>query len=349
MNVLLTGAAGLLGGAVAASLMQAGHTVFGLVHRATLVCGNDGKPLAALPFEGSEPLAGTLIILHGDVRHDDLGLGQTTLQWLSRRIDVVVHCAALVKFEADLAALAAVNVDGTCTVARLFSHARFIHVSTAYVCGLNNGPIAEQPCDTRGEFGNAYEQSKAQSEAALLQLRPDATIARPSIIIGEAASGRIQKFDTIYRAFKFIAEGRIRAVTVTPSATLNFVPIDHVVAGLCDLVDRATARGLLFIWRHKRPCRRRTSWASSRAYPACAAPRLRAQTMTLAMTLTGGRESPSDLPSHTGAIFSGPRHSRRRHWRRYQDALRHSWMMRPSSGTSAIAWKLASSARIRAG
>ncbi len=243
MNVLLTGAAGLLGGAVAASLMQAGHTVFGLVHRATQICGNDGKSLAALPFEGSEPLAGTLTLLHGDVRHDDLGLGQTTLQWLSRRIDVVVHCAALVKFEADLAALAAVNVDGTCTVARLFSHARFIHVSTAYVCGLKNGPIAEQPCDTRGEFGNAYEQSKAQSEAALLQLRPDATIARPSIIIGEAASGRIQKFDTIYRAFKFIAEGRIRAVTVTPSATLNFVPIDHVVAGLCDLVDRATARG----------------------------------------------------------------------------------------------------------
>ena len=39
-------------------------------------------------------------------------------------------------------------------------------------------------------------------------------------------------------AFKFIAEGKIVSVPVSPSASLNFVPIDHVVGGICDMVGK---------------------------------------------------------------------------------------------------------------
>ena len=77
----------------------------------------------------------------------------------------------------------------------------------------------------------------------LRQLRPDSIIARPSIIVGEASSGRIRSFDTIYRAFKFIAEGKISEVPALPTATLNFVPIDHVVKGIIALVGRPAANG----------------------------------------------------------------------------------------------------------
>ncbi|MBA4747578.1 MAG: SDR family oxidoreductase [Sphingopyxis sp.] len=243
MNVFLTGAAGLLGGALAAALVKDGHAVVALVHRSADIVGNDGQPLATMPYEGTAPLPGTVMVMRGDVRRHGLGFESEICAALDRSIDVVVHCAALVKFEADWSELEAANVAGTCHVAALLPKARFIHVSTAYVCGLKNGPIAETPCDPNRRFGNGYEKSKACAEAALAMLRPDAVIARPSIIVGEAASGRIRSFDTIYRAFKFIAEGKIAAVPVAPLATLNFVPVDHVVAAICDLVESPAANG----------------------------------------------------------------------------------------------------------
>lgn len=243
--IFVTGAAGLLGGALIAALIEAGHAVIGLVHRDTCIRGNDGQSLGAAAFDGSDPRPGTVMTVQGDVRRLGLGIDPATCAWLTRHVDSVIHCAALVRFDADAGELEAVNVDGTRHVAELFASARFIHVSTAYVCGMENGPIAETACKPGGAFGNGYEQSKAKAEAVVRAMRPAALIVRPSIIVGEAATGMIRSFDTIYRAFKFIAEGRIAAVPTTPLATLNFVPIDHVTSGIFDLVDNAAAAGRL--------------------------------------------------------------------------------------------------------
>ena len=242
MNILVTGAAGLVGGALVAALTTAGHAVIGVVHQTTGVYGNDGCLIGTAHVSLSVAPAG-MMTLQGDVRRHGLGLGPATHAWLDRHIDVVIHCAALVQFEANASDLQAVNVNGTLHVAQLCPDARFIHVSTAYVCGLRDGMIAETACDPGGAFGNGYEHSKAQAETLVRRMRPDAIIARPSIIVGEAATGRIRNFDSIYRAFKLIAEGKIVSVPVLPTATLNFVPIDYVVAGICDLCDNANACG----------------------------------------------------------------------------------------------------------
>ena len=226
----------MLGGALVAALTQAGHPVIGLVHREASVRDNDGAALAAIPFDPASPPHG-LMVLHGDVSQPGLGLDSAARAWLDRHVSAIIHCAALVRFDADWEALEAVNIAGTRHVASLCPDARFIHVSTAYVCGLKDGPVPEVSCDPAGPFGNLYERSKAMGEAELHRLRPAAVIARPSIIVGEEASGRIRSFDTIYRAFKFIAEGTIAAVPASPEATLNFVPIDHVVRGVVALVD----------------------------------------------------------------------------------------------------------------
>jgi 2-alkyl-3-oxoalkanoate reductase len=239
MIIFVTGAAGLLGGALVAALLAQGHGVIGLVHRQAEICGNDGVAVAAPWFEGSAPQPGHAAAIRGDVRQPGLGLDAVTQAWLAQHVDVVVHCAALVQFEADMDDLAAVNVDGTRHVAALFATSQIVHVSTAYVCGLRDGLITETPCDPDGAFGNGYEASKARGEAVLHAIRPDAVIVRPSIIVGELESGRIRSFDTIYRAFKFIAEGRVPAIPVTSQATLDFVPIDHVVSGICDVVGRS--------------------------------------------------------------------------------------------------------------
>ncbi|NJO13752.1 MAG: NAD-dependent epimerase/dehydratase family protein [Rhizobiales bacterium] len=242
MAVLVTGAAGLLGGELVAALTEAGHPVIGLVHREATIRDNAGRELTANEFDPASPPRG-LIVLHCDVSQPGLGLDSAARAWLDRHVSAIIHCAALVRFDADWDALEAVNVAGTRHVASLCPAARFIHVSTAYVCGLKDGAIAESPCDPAGPFGNDYERSKAYGEAELHRLRLGAVIARPSIIVGEHASGRIRSFDTIYRAFKFIAEGKIAAVPASPQATLNFVPIDHVVRGITALVDEPAADG----------------------------------------------------------------------------------------------------------
>lgn len=225
----------MLGGALVAALTGAGYPVIGLVHREATIRANDGKALAATEFAAASPPRG-LMVLHGDISQPGLGLDSAALAWLGRHVSAIIHCAALVRFDAAWDALEAVNVAGLRHVASLCPDARFIHVSTAYVCGLKDGPIPEAPCDPAGPFGNLYERSKAAGEAALHRLRPAAVIARPSIIVGEQASGRIRSFDTIYRAFKFIAEGKIAAVPASAEATLNFVPIDHVVSGIAALL-----------------------------------------------------------------------------------------------------------------
>ena len=63
------------------------------------------------------------------------------------------------------------------------------------------------------------------------------TIARPSIVVGEHKSGAIRQFDTTYAAFKLIAEGRVRHMPARAGATLDFVPIDHVAAGIVALAE----------------------------------------------------------------------------------------------------------------
>jgi nucleoside-diphosphate-sugar epimerase len=234
--VLVTGAAGLLGGALVAALTGAGHPVIGLVHREATIRDNGGKVLDAAPFDSASPPHG-LMVLHGDVSLPGLGVDSAVQAWLDRHVSAIIHCAALVRFDAEWDALEAVNIAGTRHAAALCPDAGFIHVSTAYVCGLKDGPVPEAPCDPAGPFGNLYERSKAMGEAGLHRLRPAAIIARPSIIVGEQASGRIRSFDTIYRAFKFIAEGKIAAVPASPEATLNFVPIDHVVRGIVALLE----------------------------------------------------------------------------------------------------------------
>lgn len=242
MVIFLTGAAGLLGGAIAHELVRRGHGVIGLVHRTNEIRGNDGSVLPALRFDGDLPLAGEVRTLGGDISQPGLGLTDSERIALVQGVDCVIHCAALVHFEAAFEDLEATNIHGTCNVAELCPNARFVHVSTAYSCGLREGRIAEKPHGPNEAFGNGYERSKALAERSLIELRPDAIIARPSIIVGEHKSGQIRSFDTIYTAFKFIAEGRIKSVQVAPDSTLNFVPIDHVVEGIVALASDTSAQ-----------------------------------------------------------------------------------------------------------
>jgi 2-alkyl-3-oxoalkanoate reductase len=217
--VLVTGAAGLIGGEVCARLAARGHAVTALVHRNADVRDNLRRPVPGIT------------VLHGDVRQPGFGLATAP------EVDLVIHSAAVTAFDATPEAYQSVNVDGTAHaigVARA-AGARLLHVSTAYVCGARDGVIAES--DTGTAFVNGYEASKAAGEALVWRSRLDFAIARPSVVVGDSANGAISRFENIYMIFKLIAEGRVRTLPSAAGASLDLVPIDHVAGGIVAMAE----------------------------------------------------------------------------------------------------------------
>lgn len=237
MIVFLTGAAGLIGGELAARLCAVGHGVVALVRSNPEIRANDGRLLASPPLSASLPAPGEIVSVSGNVALEGLGLDDSAHQLLANKIDLVIHCAAITDFDAAEEVYRRVNVGGTANVLAFAPHARFLHVSTAYVCGLKDGPIGETERDPAFGFANGYERSKTDGEALVRARGTNAVIARPSIVVGDHQSGAIRSFDTFYQFFKLVAEGRLTTLPVSPDSTLDFVPIDHVVGGLTDIVD----------------------------------------------------------------------------------------------------------------
>ncbi len=219
MRILVTGAAGLIGGELCARLVRRGHDVTALVHTSPVIIGNDRRPVPGLT------------VVNGDVTRPDFGLD--TLP----PVDLVIHGAAATAFDAPAAAHDAVNIAGTrhaIAVAQAVG-AAFLHVSTAYVCGKSTGIITETA--TGDDFVNGYEASKAAGEAMVRASGVRFAIARPSIVVGDSVSGAISRFENIYMIFKLIAENRVRTLPAAAGASLDLVPIDHVTGGIVAMAE----------------------------------------------------------------------------------------------------------------
>ncbi|RDC60483.1 L-aminoadipate-semialdehyde dehydrogenase [Alteripontixanthobacter maritimus] len=228
LNILLTGAAGLIGGELAERLTQAGHRVTALVRNNRDILANDGTPV-----EVAE-------IVTADLTQDRLALDAATYERLANTHDLLMHCAALTRFDASEEEYRATNIEGTARAIALAQAGDMdlLQVSTAYVCGARSGEILETDALPTNSFTNGYEASKAQAEALVRASGLRYAIARPSIVVGDSRTGAIRQFDTIYAAFKLIAEGRVRHMPVARGATLDFVTIDHVAAGITMLAQR---------------------------------------------------------------------------------------------------------------
>ena len=227
MRVLVTGAAGLIGGEVARRLVARGHRVTAGVHRNRTILGNDGAEV---------PVAELLGI---DLAAPALGLDEAAATRIAATHDLIIHCAASVRFDLSIEEYRAVNVAGTAAVVALAQQrdVPLLHVSTAYVCGNRDGIIGEDDPLPTGGFANGYEASKAEAERIVVASGLRYAIARPSIVVGDYDSGAIRQFDTIYAAFKLIAEGRLTRMPARADATLDFVPIDHVAGGIVALAE----------------------------------------------------------------------------------------------------------------
>lgn len=265
LNVLITGAAGLIGGEISARVVAAGHRVTAVVHRERSIRANDGSDVA---IEEVAP---------GDVSAPRFGWTEDRFADMAGRHDVLVHCAATTRFDLKDECYQAVNVDGTGHAIHLAEagNMTLLHVSTAYVCGERSGVIREDAQLPEDGFANAYEFSKANAERLVHNAARRWIVARPSIVVGDSVTGSIRRFDSIYAAFGLIARGLVKQLPARPAASLDFVPIDHVARGILALVQHhEKACGGTFHLVSTQPLKVTDFVATIGTYPQFHAPRL---------------------------------------------------------------------------
>jgi nucleoside-diphosphate-sugar epimerase len=189
---------------------------------------------------------------------------------LLEQVDAVIHCAASLRFEEDEAGEEPLrtNLSGTKNVvafARDWGIPHFHHVSTAYVCGQRQGRVLETELDRGQGFHNVYEQSKFLAEQSVRSAAGflTQTIFRPSIVIGDSATGFSSTFHTIYSILRFL-----RALPESNAGNLdwifqrlqlsgyegkNLVPVDWVSRMTVDLLDRPEAWGKTYHLTNPKP------------------------------------------------------------------------------------------------
>src|SRR5690242_13708748 len=152
--VLMTGATGLLGRSCLPYL-QRRH---GSQHILALV--RSGRDVSSLAAAG-------IATVEGDIAEPNLGLSEEQYRTLTSQIQLIVHCAADIRFNISLEESRRTNVGGTETLLHFADGCsrieKFAHMSTAYVSGGRNGHILEEAAKP-GPFFNPYQQSKFEAE-----------------------------------------------------------------------------------------------------------------------------------------------------------------------------------------
>lgn len=251
-RILVTGATGLIGSELCGQLVERGHAVIALVHRRHDILRNNGSVLHPVAYTGTPPGYGALQWAAGDIRKPSLGLEAKETIALATAVELIIHCAAETKFSSAPELHRIVNVEGTRNVISFALASRepvpgLVYVSTAYVSGERSGYVAEEELDAGQPFANSYEASKATAEKLVGASGLRAAVARPSIIVGTSDTGSIGRFENIYAFLRLIGDGRITLLPSTPDASLDFVPIDHVIGGLIDIIENfERAAGKIF-------------------------------------------------------------------------------------------------------
>ncbi|WP_346838618.1 SDR family oxidoreductase [Microbulbifer sp. SAOS-129_SWC] len=254
-QILITGATGFVGSALAANLLARGAGV-------TAVSRNDPDGVRTLNavlsaahgcgLDISGAVKQHLRVVNIDFAELENGLSDAALADITE----VWHVAAEMSYSAHkLAQSFGTNVG---TTARLYhtvaqrapSCRRFYYVSTAYVAGMAGGPVPEQ-LHAQSHMVNTYQVTKWSAEQSLHLLHQrhqlPVSVFRPTVVVGHSQTGWTHRngfgFYMFQDAVLAIARAGHRELTVDllPHTRPDLVPIDRLASDACSLTLRADA------------------------------------------------------------------------------------------------------------
>jgi nucleoside-diphosphate-sugar epimerase len=238
-TILVTGATGFLGGAVAAQLLQQpkidkvlllirGATPAAAVDRAKRSLARFGNPISDQAWQRCEVLTG------------DLTATATLSDPRLEGVTHVLHAAGDTSLR-SVHRVRETNIAGTLALARRMRQAprlaRFLHVGTAYICGAEPPSLVHEddyPAPTTRHLVE-YTRSKAECEQLLASSLPDLplVIARPSVIVGHTRLG-CGPSASIFWYYRLV--DLLRRVPAPLDARKDIVPVDYVAEALLFLL-----------------------------------------------------------------------------------------------------------------
>jgi thioester reductase-like protein len=208
------------------------------------------------------PYRGRARAVVGELTQPGLGMSSRDRAAIAEEAGAVMHCAASISFDLPLEEARAINVEGTREVIGFAREAkalgrldRFVHVSTAYVAGITRGTFRERQLDAGQKFRNTYEQTKWEAEhvvADASDLAP--VVARPSIVMGESASGWTPAFNVLYWPIRAFSRGLFDEVPARPEALVDVVPVDYVADALVHLLEHNGSSGVVNLTAGRDAC-----------------------------------------------------------------------------------------------
>jgi thioester reductase-like protein len=258
-SVLVTGVTGFVGREVARALLARGRSLTALARERGGVPAATRVGIALGVPPGDERVR----VIEGDLGAPACGVNPVDWRSLRASIVTVIHCAGDTAFAPDrLGPYETAHVGGPRRLLEGLASGRlrrWVHVSTAYVCGRREGRIRESEGDEGQTFHNVYERVKLASESALraagARAGVDVRVGRPGIVVGAAPvtgggapSNLFFDFVRMTAALGALARGRPVPLRIEAAAhaPFNFVPVDYVAAALVHLADANPGEGDTF-------------------------------------------------------------------------------------------------------
>jgi len=264
-NVLLTGATGFLGIHVLQKLIEnTSSNIYCLVRAENLQLAIERlKSFLQFNFDGKyiELINKRIFIVNGNIAKEHFGIDDKIYSELCKKIDIIINCAAMVKYYGEYQDIEKVNVFGTQNVIEfaLENNIKLNHISTVSITGdylVNNDVVSRDFSERDFYVGqkyweNIYVRSKFEAENLVLKAGNNGlnySIYRMGNLTGRYSDGHFQKNindNAFYSALKTIIKLGYVSEDLAKER-IEFTPIDLAADAIVKSYDTIEANKRVF-------------------------------------------------------------------------------------------------------
>ncbi|MCB0390796.1 MAG: SDR family oxidoreductase, partial [Bdellovibrionales bacterium] len=252
-HVLITGATGVLGSEVLKVLVTQGHTVYALVR-----ARNESHLLARkhklLNYLNIINYHKSIEMIKADVTQNNWGVSDKKIKTLTDKVEYIIHIAGEVKLNQNEKEAFLNNVKPVEHLLDFWTHFSQIIkidiVTTVGVGGSSYKLLPEKFLDKEPNFHNEYEHSKYKVEKLVqdsISRGVPITIHRPSMIVGDSSTGKVQSFQVFYHLCELITGRRTQGILPHLNhRRLDIIPVDIAAQGIAAIALDINTVGQVF-------------------------------------------------------------------------------------------------------